>query len=329
MTPSIVPESSMHKNYFNSRYPIMLALMNRASTMPLSLACWEAGIFPSLSIPFEKIRLEFDPEDRADAINQTLKEFKKNTGNCNVILGLTHEELENSKIMSLLLDYQVSHCELHAVKQETKMSNTVMEKFSKNPGLYQKWYQKKLQQFSTIKFMERSREIQSSDNGVAICVRGSDAAGGTSPELTTQEMFDQQRRSTPDAVVIPYGGVGTPDQVAHYLDAGATAVAVGTLFAACAESPLSKATKQAMISAGTDSLVRLSDTNQNILPLSNLKDIIDDQPRTGANRDGSLHTGIYGDGTVGHIYAGHGIQHVNSIRTVKETVEYLISNYQK
>jgi Nitronate monooxygenase len=305
----------------------MLALMNRASTMPLALACWEAGVFPSLSIPFEKIRLEFDPEDRADAVNQTLKEFKKNTGNCNVILGLTHEELDNPKIMSLLLDYQVSHCELHSVKQQTKMSNTVWERFA-NPDLYQQWYTEKLQQYSTIKFMERCREIQSSNNGVAICVRGCDAAGGTNPELTTQDLFDQQRQSTPNAVIIPYGGIGTPDQVAYYLDAGATAVAVGTLFAACAESPLSTATKQAMISAGADSLVRLSDTNQNILPLGNLTDIIDNQRQTGANRDGSLHTGIYGDGTTGHIYAGRGIEHVNTIRTVKQTVEYLIGHYE-
>jgi NAD(P)H-dependent flavin oxidoreductase YrpB (nitropropane dioxygenase family) len=318
----------MHKNYFNSRYPILLALMNRASTMPLALACWEAGVFPSLSIPFEKIRLATDPEDRADAINQTLKEFKKNTGNCNVVLGLTHEELDDAKIMSLLLDYQVSHCELHSVKQKTKMSNTVMEKFSKNPGLYQHWYQKKLHQYSTIKFMERCREIQSRDNGVAICVRGSDAAGGTNTELTTQEMFDQQQQLTPDAVIVPYGGIGTPEQVAYYLNAGAVGVAVGTLFAACAESPLSEATKHAMISANADSLVRLPDTRQHILPLGKLTDIIDDQGQTGANRDGSLRTGIYGDGTVGHIYAGRGIQHVNSIRTVRQTVEYLIGNYE-
>jgi NAD(P)H-dependent flavin oxidoreductase YrpB (nitropropane dioxygenase family) len=137
-------------------------------------------------------------------------------------------------------------------------------------------------------------------------------------------MFDQQRQLTPNAVVIPYGGVGTPEQVAYYLGAGAAAVAVGTLFAACAESPLSEATKQAMITASANSLVRMLDSNQNMLPLGALTDIVESKGQSGANRDGSLHAGIYGDGTVGHIYSGHGIQHVDRIRTVKETVEYLL-----
>ena len=315
-------------NYFNSQYPLSLAAMNRVSTLPLALACWDAGVFPSLMIPFQQddFQTEMSPNDRRDAINQTLLEFKKTTGNCAVVLGLCYSELDDAETMKLVVDYQVTHVELFNAVDRTRFYHPMRDKYQ---TLYEPWFAQKLKTYGSIQFMERIRQLRNSTPGTAICLRGSDAAGGTNTELTTQEMFDRQRQLTPDAVVIPYGGVGTPDQVAHYLDAGATAVAVGTLFAACAESPLSEATKQAMISAGADSLVRLSDTNQNILPLGNLTDIIDDQGQTEANRDGSLHTGIYGDGTVGHIYAGRGIQHVNSIRTVKETVEYLISNYQK
>jgi hypothetical protein len=68
----------------------------------------------------------------------------------------------------------------------------------------------------------------------------------------------------------------------------------------------------------------MPDSNQNMLPLGALTDIVDSKSQSGANRDGSLHAGIYGDGTTGHIYAGHGIQHVDRVRTVKETVKYLL-----
>lgn len=300
-----------------------MAAMNRVSTLSLALACWDAGVFPSLMIPFqqEDFQTAIGPEARRDAINQTLLEFKKSTGSCNVVLGLSYIELEDVATMKLIVDHQVSHVELFNAVDKTKLYNPMRDKYQ---NLYQTWFVKKLKTYSSIQFMERCRQISSSNLGTAICLRGSDAAGGTNTELITQDMFDQQRQLTPDAVIIPYGGVGTPEQVAYYLNAGAVAVAVGTLFAACQESPLSEATKKAMIAASVNSVVRTPDSNQNILPLGALNDILNSKSQSGANRDGSLHLGIYGNGTVGHIYAGHGIQHVNRIRTVKETVEYLL-----
>ena len=315
-------------NYFNSQYPLLLAAMNRVSTLPLALACWDAGVFPSLMIPFQQddFQTEMSPNDRRDAINQTLLEFKKTTGNCAVVLGLCYSELDDAETMKLVVDYQVTHVELFNAVGRTRFYHPMQDKYQ---TLYEPWFAQKLKTYGSIQFMERIRQLRNSTPGTAICLRGSDAAGGTNTELTTQEMFDQQRQLTPDAVIIPYGGIGTPEQVAYYVDAGATAVGIGTLFAACAESSLSVETKNAMITASADNIIRLPDTRQNILPLGALTDIVDSQSQSVANRDSSLYAGIRGDGTVGHIYAGHGIQHVNSIRTVKETVEYLISNYQK
>jgi NAD(P)H-dependent flavin oxidoreductase YrpB (nitropropane dioxygenase family) len=247
-------------------------------------------------------------------------EFKKTTGKCDVVLGLSYSELDDAATMQLIVDHQVSHVELFSTVDQTRFYHPMRDKYQK---LYDSWFAKKLKTHSSIRFMERSRQLNSSTPGTAICLHGSDGAGGNNTEMTTRQMFDQQRQLTPDAVVIPYGGVGTPEQVAYYLGAGADAVAVGTLFAACAESPLSEATKQAMISASVDRVVRMPDSNQNMLPLGTLNDIVESKSQSGANRDGSLHAGIYGNGTAGHIYSGHGIQHVDCIRTVKQTVEYL------
>ena len=310
-------------NYFNSQYPILMASMNRVATLPLALACWDAGVFPSLMIPFQEkdFQTPMSPEDRRDAINQTLLEFKKITGNCDVVLGLNYSELDDAVTMKLIVDHQVSHVELFSTVDQTRFYHPMRYKYQK---MYEPWFTKKLKTYVSIRFMERCRQLNSSTPRTAIGLHGSDGAGGTNMELTTREMFDRQRQMTPDAVIIPYGGIGTPEQVAYYLGAGAAAVAVGTLFAACTESPLSEATKHTMISASANNVVRMPDSNQNMLPLGALTDIVESKGQSGANRDGSLHTGIYGDGTVGHIYSGHGIQHVDRIRTVKETVEYLL-----
>ena len=300
-----------------------MAAMNRVSTLPLALACWDAGVFPSLMIPFQidDFQTAMSPEARRDAIDQTLSEFKKITGNCDVVVGLSYGELDDAETMKLILDHQVSHVELFSVVDQTRFYHPMRDKYQK---LYEPWFAKKLKTYGSIRFMERCRLLNNLTTSTAICLHGSDGAGGTNTELTTRDMFDQQRQLTPDAVVIPYGGVGTPEQVAYYLNAGAAAVAVGTLFAACTESPLSEATKQAMIAASADNVVRMADTKQNMLPLGTINDVIESKNQSGANRDGSLHAGIYGDGTTGHIYSGHGIQHVDRTRTVKETVEYLL-----
>jgi NAD(P)H-dependent flavin oxidoreductase YrpB (nitropropane dioxygenase family) len=310
-------------NYFNSQYPVLMAAMNRVSTLPLALACWDAGVFPSLMIPFQEDNFQtaMSPEARRDAIDQTLLEFKKSTGNCDVVLGLSYGELDDAETMKLIVDHQVSHVELFSMVDQTRFYQPMRDKYQK---LYDSWFAKKLKTYSSIRFMERCRQLNSLTPGTAICLHGSDGAGGTNTEFTTQQMFDQQRQLTPDAVVIPYGGVGTPEQVAYYLGAGAVAVAVGTLFAACAESPLSEATKHAMISASANTVFRTPDSNQNMLPMGALDAVIESKSQSGANRDGSLHTGIYGNGTEGHIYAGYGIQHVDRIRTAKQTVEYLL-----
>ena len=302
-----------------------MAAMNGVSTLPLALACWEAGVFPSLMIPFrqEDFRTAMRPEDRRDAINQTLLEFKKITGTCDVIVGLIYSELDDAKTMQLILDHQVSHVELFSVPDQTKQHNPMKDKYQK---LYDLWFAQKLKTYGSIRFIERCRQLNSSNPGTAIGLHGSDGAGGTNTELTTRDMFDQQKQSTPNAVLIPYGGVGTPEQVAYYVNAGAAAVAVGTLFAACQESPLSAETKKTMITASANSVVRMPDTKQNMLPLGAFDDIVNSKSQSVANRDSSLYAGIRGNGTVGHIYAGYGIQHVDRIHTVKETVEYLTSH---
>ena len=103
---------------------------------------------------------------------------------------------------------------------------------------------------------------------------------------------------------------------------GAAGVGIGTLFAASVESPLSDEAKRKFIATTVQDIVELKDTNQNAIVLGKLPGPI----KTGEdwNRGESLQTGIR-TGLTGHIYAGHGVEHVTDILPVKEIVRYLTS----
>jgi NAD(P)H-dependent flavin oxidoreductase YrpB (nitropropane dioxygenase family) len=172
--------------------------------------------------------------------------------------------------------------------------------------------------------MYRRREPEISQFDFAYCLKGSDSAGSSGDTYTTWGLFREQRKLTPNAVMIPYGGVGTAEQVCNYINLGATAVGVGTLFAASQESNLSSAAKQAMVAA--PGVTQIPDTKQNALILGNLDTVLADKIAEGDwNRERSLATGLHGNGTEGHIYAGAGVSYVTEIRSVKEIVEYLTS----
>ena len=59
--------------FFNSKYPIIEACMYGGSDLNLALACWNAGIYPSLLIPdvLNQYTVNYD------LLGETLTEYKK------------------------------------------------------------------------------------------------------------------------------------------------------------------------------------------------------------------------------------------------------------
>jgi hypothetical protein len=98
-------------------------------------------------------------------------------------------------------------------------------------------------------------------------------------------------------------------------------VGVGTLFAACKESPLSPQAKQKILESSSSDISYLKNSNRNALILGGGNLPQDEQD---LNRQASLDQGLHGDGTQGLLYIGTGIDYVTEIRTVKETVDYLV-----
>ena len=298
----------MNQIFFPSRWPIMCAAMNQASDLNLAVAVHAAGAMPTLQINRYNDNLTLNH----DIINDTLTEYSKQTGTNQVILIASEEDFFDREFLKLVRSHRVSHIEI--------LNNSL------NSSVYlfdPKWPILMKAVKATTKIIQRSL-----DNALdlpwvdAYGVKGAESAGFAG-QLSVSKMFDLQQQATPDKPVIPYGGIGTPKQVREYLDRGAAAVAVGTLFAATKESCLSPEAKQAMVSANSQQLTKFKENNQSALILGNKNDVLDDQSTW--NRDASLNLGLTGNGTQGHIYAGASIDYVTQIRSVQEVVDYLTS----
>jgi NAD(P)H-dependent flavin oxidoreductase YrpB (nitropropane dioxygenase family) len=323
----------MHAQYFNSRYPILEAAMYKGSDVPLALACHQAGIFPSLVIPYMHISANTVLENHSqqqyiDDTDNSLVEFKKGTGLnvCDIVLSIDSSQFFNPLILKIVKSHRVSHLEVFPNFSDTSdLWGALQNKFGKN---FQSMMNLAVKSLGNIKIMERRSSAAKSANNTALNIKGSDSGGFNTSEYTTSELFDIQKALTPDAVIIPHGGIGTPSQVADYLTRGATAVAVGTVLAASLESSLSMEAKQKMVSSKKEDLARFPDTNQQALVLGNKEFVLSDQSKVTKedwNRDYSLESGIKSTGDQGHIYAGAAVDTITEIKSVKEIVRYLVS----
>lgn len=292
-------------NFFPSRWPILCAVMNGVSDLNLALAVHEAGAMPSLLLN----RYNDDKTINYDLINDSLKNFQQSTGNVNLVFAISEEDLFDYQLVKILRQYKVSHIEF--------LSNYLDASHI--------WHRRDFQ--TAIKYIQTTTKIigrttKLIDNNLtdALGIKGKESAGFTG-QHSVLEMFQQQQKLTPACALIPYGGIGTPEQVAYYINSGAVGIAAGTLFAASKESCLSEEVKLTMCKKTSSDLSNFSDTGQNALVLGNLETVLNDKSHW--NREASLKSGIHGNGNEGHIYASKSIDYISEIRSVKEIVEYL------
>jgi enoyl-[acyl-carrier protein] reductase II len=296
----------MIDKFFPSRWPIMCAVMNGVSDLNLALAVNEAGAMPSLLLN----RYNNDNTINYDLINESLKSYQQSTGNVNLIFAISEEDLFDYQLVKLLRQYKVSHIEF--LSNHLDASHIWVKPSFQTAIKYMQ---------STTKIMCRISRPLDVNFVDAVCIKGKESAG-VAGQYNVKDLFQQQKLVTPPTAIIPYGGVGTPEQVAYYINNGAAGVAVGTLFAASEESCLSTEVKTAMCSKSSSDITIFSDTGQNALVLGNKDRVLSSNTHCW-NRSTSLKVGIHGNGEVGHIYAGSSIDHVTKIRSVAEIVDYL------
>jgi phosphoribosylformimino-5-aminoimidazole carboxamide ribonucleotide (ProFAR) isomerase len=329
MVSSIDLHNKMSK-LFNSHWPIVLAGMNLGSDKKLALAVHEAGGFPSLSVnpafnhtrPLRNSPLPFREID-FDPMYFGLMDFIKSKGDSDCVVPISAKYVLYPEFLKMAKDLRISHWDIFPRWEGDQIcASQLLE----DPMIFQGI--KYLRSFShVIGRLLKPSSTEKIKVLSAVSLKGSDSAGGQG-ELPVHEFFAEQIKFTTNT--IPHGGIGTPQQVRDYIDAGAPAVAVGTLFAACVESPLTMAVKQKMVEA--QSVQQIGDRagihkiKQNALVFDDdsVMDEFDD-----ANHSRALYTGIHSDGEQGLIMAGPSIKYVDRIRTAKETMEYLTSELSR
>lgn len=292
--------------FFPSRYPIMCAVMNGASDLNLALAVEAAGAMPSLMIPVRNQERQID----LGPLDQAFGQYRERTGHCNLVLGVHHKDLFEPQFMQWLNTARPSHIELLGYS----IDNSVYMNDRRWPVVMSR-----VRKFAKV-LTRSTSAAYSPDWADAMCIKGRESAG-FGGDTSVRDLAMQQLRYDPACHVIPYGGIGSAQQVKEYMDMGAVAVACGTIFAASQESSLTVEVKMKIVESSVDDLIRFPDTGQRALVLG---DPDQSQAVPGdINRTQSLYRGITGDGRIGHIYMGESIRYVTSIRSVREIVEDL------
>jgi hypothetical protein len=329
----------------NSRYPIIEAGMNPASDLKLALAVHDAGAYPCIAVwaylhvsEREEGSLEFKPDLAAFAA--ALEGFRKHTGGTDLLVTVFVRHLFNNGLLRLLESYAPAMIELvyfhkAGLGRQKLVSDRMVRKFARDNGVkppdtiddtvkrnISRQNMRRLKAAGCRILLRGASSERPFDLGLkhydGFTIKGAESAGHNG-KSSVWDNFVAQRRATPELICIPYGGVGTPQDVRRYMDAGADAVGVGTLLAATRESCLSEATKLKMVGAKSSDVTKIGKHGQNALVFRPL-DCDDD-----FNANKSLRAGLFGNAEEGHMYAGKAIDHVTSIRSVKEVVEYLAS----
>ena len=306
---------------FQSKFPILEACMNKGSTVELAVAVHRAGGYPSLC--------SWTYNGRLNLMQRDLDEFVKQTNSNQIHVSFELNELVKPEVChDIIKSHNVPTVEIIYGYTDTTRE---YDEFSLETEEIVRTSLRMLHELG-VKIFKRSYSPVDAETMKrhfldGFCVKGNDAAGFTST-IPTRDLFLQQRALTPDAMVIPYGGVGTAEQVKDYIDLGAEMIAVGTLLAMSAESPIKTETKLAAINATKEDLKSRPHTfpvgNDKVERKQNMLQFGPYQGRDDANGTLGLVKGLYDKKhQLGHAYLGHSVDQVTSILPCSEIIQNL------
>lgn len=290
-------------SFFNCKFPIVAVGMNKVSDVPLAIACHRAGIFPTVSV-FNYLTNVGELD--CQLLRNELEKYIKVTGSSDVIISMTPKEFLMPAVYQMLEDLKINYVEMldAASPQLFSSFQELKTQFNQQGGKI------------IFKILYVHDNLQEYD---AYIIKGSEGAGrSASGSFTLEDLFDKVIALYPTANIIPSGGISTSQQVKYWIDKGAAAVGVGTLFAASKESSISNMAKEQMVNANSEDLKILKDVNQRAL-------VFTETSPDGINNTPGLRMGIK-TGTKGHLFAGKGIDQITEILTVEEIVQNLVKD---
>jgi NAD(P)H-dependent flavin oxidoreductase YrpB (nitropropane dioxygenase family) len=298
-------------DYFGVQHPIAVMAMNKVSNVPLAVAVRKAGGVPSLSI--------FNYFTHADFISATefksaIDRYKELTGNSAALLiSIGTDQILDDRLFNVLVD---THAKiLEYIPLEDKEDP---ESHDKNQQANHRLQQLR-QECGTLIFQKvlDEQEIVASDID-GIILKGPAGAGrGTDRDVTLDMLFDAYKQQYPTLPIIASGGIGTAEQVKHYMDKGAWAVGVGTVFAVSIESKIPEEVKLKMLAEEAVVQRLVKGANQNAI-------VFKEMGKDDFNNTHGLIAGIK-DGRIGHVFAGDAIKTVKGIKSVSRIMHKLVS----
>lgn len=279
--------------------------MNQASDVNLAVAIHKAGAFSSISA------VNFYSNKQADYLltENELKRFQDLSGTNKTLLGLTWAELLDPIYMEMLDRLSFKYIEVYHLPMEhpqwPNVDLTVSELRKKGFKV----------------FFKVQKGIRKTAQRDAVIIKGKEGAGRSSDEIPPlTELFSNFKEKHPSIPAIPSGGISTSEQVKFYIDQGAHAVGIGTLFAASEESSVSYETKMKIVESSSADLKRVGRLGHQGLYSSKFENNIEDK-----NHIVQLYKGIRNPNE-GCIYVGQGVDNIKSIMPVKDIIENLVKD---
>jgi NAD(P)H-dependent flavin oxidoreductase YrpB (nitropropane dioxygenase family) len=307
----------MSQTVFKSQYPILEACMNRGSTLELAVAVHQAGGYPSLC--------SWTYNRRNQLMQQDLDCFVKQTQSNRIHLSFELDEFDNHAVHDIVKSHSIPTIELIYGKPNSPNGKESESDPALEKRLLHLIEPLKAQGTRIFKRMYDTVDQATMDRHLldGFCIKGLESAGyGTF--VPVRETFLRQRELTPGAMLIPYGGIGTAEQVQDYIELGAEMIAVGTVLALSTESTMSKKTKLAAIQKKSQDLVYHPrnfgeiERKQSALIFGNYSRSDDEDGTIGLVR------GLHGK-TDSQVYFGHGIDHVTEILPCREIIQRLVA----
>lgn len=280
--------------FFNAKYPIICTPMNKVSDAKLALAAQAAGIIPSLVASFS-------------ALSETaveLEKFNNGAGNfTDLILAVSPAQL-SPELIDVILTYNVTHLQLLA-DIKTAAEELMLS------GLKKKNIKIIVKRLST-----NPRGAEYLHLVDAIDIKGPEGASRVVNDgVPLSRRLSQLQLLYPELPIIVTGGISTSAEIRQYLDAGAVAVGLGTVFALSEESCINYEKKLAMLEKSFADVQNIGVGKQNAIVFTPI-------PDKDSNHTAGLLIGR-DSSSKGLLFAGRAIDNISSIKSVATIVKEL------
>ncbi len=270
--------------------------MNKVSDAKLALAAHTAGIIPSLVALF-------------GALSETaveLEKFNNGAGNfTDLILAVTPAQL-SPELIDIILTYNVTHLQLISSIQTATVAEELALISLKKKNI--KIIVKHLK--TTTRSMENLHLVD------AIDIKGPEGASRVVNDgISLPQRLSQLQVWYPELPIIVTGGISTSAEIRQYLDAGAVAVGLGTVFALSEESCINYEKKLAMLEKSFADVRNIGVSKQNAIIFSPI-------PDKDTNNTAGLLIGR-DSSSKGLLFAGKAIDNISSIKSVATIVKEL------